>query len=212
MARLASSCIAASIIGMFLLAVAAASPEQSDQSKPVGASGLDSLMTVTGKGKSGSSPASEVRTHEPSAPAEAARHQKECRAGDLPACHAAALDAYYSPSSPSTDRDAFELFKRACDAGYAPSCNGLGVLYAEGRGIGKDVVRAAQLYRVACAADGSTGCQHLAEALSQGVGVVKDQRAAQRARARAKCLNKAPLSHSSIAACPVLLSSKPVDP
>lgn len=165
-------------------------------------------MTITGR----SSQSSVVRTHEPSAPAEVARHRRECQAGDLPACHAAALDAYYSPSSPSTDRDAFELFKKACDAGYAPSCNGLGVLYAQGRGIGQDAGRAAQLYRASCAADGSTGCQHLAEALSHGLGVAKDQQAAERARLRAQCLEKASLSHSSIAACPVLLPVKPVGP
>ncbi|MEZ4293881.1 MAG: hypothetical protein R3B70_02810 [Polyangiaceae bacterium] len=84
-----------------------------------------------------------VHTHTPSPPDVAARHRKECDAGDKVACHAAALDAYYSPPGPDTDRAALADFTKACDAGYAPSCNGLGVLYTEGRGVQKDPVRAA---------------------------------------------------------------------
>ncbi len=147
-----------------------------------------------------------VRTHEPSAAPEAAHHREACDKGEPAQCHAAALDAYYKPSSPMNDRTAFQLFKKACDAGYAPSCNGLGVLFAEGRGVGQDLAQAAQLYHAACVAGASTGCEHLAAALSRGRGVSPDQTAASQARDRAKCVFAASLSNRSTAACPAVLS------
>lgn len=146
----------------------------------------------------------EVRTHEPSAPAEAARHREGC-ARSVPAmCHAAALDAYNAPSSPETDEAAFDLFTRGCALGYAPSCNGVGVLYAQGRGTAKDPAHAAQIYREACTAGGETACQHLAEALRRGVGVSKDEAAGVRADARAKCLFDTSLKDGDAGACPAL--------
>ncbi|HTL36569.1 MAG TPA: hypothetical protein VL326_25725, partial [Kofleriaceae bacterium] len=66
-----------------------------------------------------------VRTHEPSPPDEAAQHAIDCDKGDAAACHGAALDHYYKPS-PVEDAKALELFRKACDLGYAPSCNGVG--------------------------------------------------------------------------------------
>ena len=146
-----------------------------------------------------------VRTHEPSAAPEAAHHRNACDQGEPSQCHAAALDAYYKPRSPETDRAALQLFKKACDAGYAPSCNGLGVLFAEGRGVAQDLAQAAQLYHGACAAGASTGCEHLAAALSRGLGVPQDEAAADRARVRAKCVFAASLSDRSTAACPAAL-------
>lgn len=152
------------------------------------------------KGKQSSS----VQTHQPSAPADAARHRATCETGDAAACHAAALDSYYAPTSPSTDRDALRFFQRACNAGYAPSCNGLGVLFAEGRGSARDLARAAELYRMSCDAGASTGCEHLAQALQNGHGVVRDESAAQRASTRAKCLFQATLAKRTITSCPGL--------
>lgn len=143
-----------------------------------------------------------VRTHEPSTAPEAAHHRKACEEGQPAQCHAAALDAYYKPRSPETDRAAFQLFQKACAAGYAPSCNGLGVLLSEGRGIGQDLGQAAQLYHEACVAGASTGCEHLAAALSRGRGVPQDEAAANRARARAKCVFAASLADRSTADCP----------
>jgi len=135
-----------------------------------------------------------VRTHESRPPEETAVSTSACDNGDLPACHAAALDAYYAPPSPESDARAKALFQRACDAGYAPSCNGLGTLYDQGRGVPEDHVAAVALYRKACASDGSTACQHLAQALRLGRGVAKDEAAADRADARAKCLFDASLA------------------
>lgn len=145
----------------------------------------------------------QTRTHTSRPVDETAWSTTACDRGELAACHAAALDAYYAPPSPDTDARARALFQRGCDGGYAPSCNGLGVLYAAGRGVPKDDVAAAVLYRRACDADGSTGCQHLAAALRGGVGVPKDAAAAARAEARGQCLFDASLA-ASAPPCPAL--------
>jgi TPR repeat protein len=144
-----------------------------------------------------------TRTHESRPPDETAASTAACDQGDLPACHAAALDAYYAPPSPDSDTRARELFERGCQGGYAPSCNGLGTLHDQGRGVPQDHVAAVALYRRACAADGSTGCQHLAQALRLGRGVAKDEAAADRAEARGTCLAEAALAKGA-PPCPPL--------
>ncbi len=145
-----------------------------------------------------------VRTHESSLPDEAADNRARCARGELEGCHAAALDAYYAPESAVTNRDTYDYFKRACDAGYAPSCNGLGVLYAQGRGVPKDAVEAARLYRQACVDGATTACEHLSQALGAGRGVAKDAAAAARAHARSSCVFDASLHKRTLASCPAL--------
>ncbi len=144
-----------------------------------------------------------TRTHESRPADQTAVSTTACERGDLPACHAAALDAYYAQPSPDSDERARALFERACTGGYAPSCNGLGTLHDQGRGVPQDHVAAVALYRQACAADGSTGCQHLAQALRLGRGVAKDEAAAARAEARGACLADAALA-TGTAPCPSL--------
>lgn len=145
---------------------------------------------------------STYRTHEPSPPDEAARHEAECTAGDAAACHAAALDHYYAPSS-ENDAAALARFRKACDAGYAPSCNGVGTMYGEGRGVARDDADAVRWYRMACASDGSTGCEHLAAAYEAGRGVAKDAEAARIAHERGRCLFEQSLQHDA-GVCPAL--------
>ncbi len=135
-----------------------------------------------------------VRTHESRPAEQTAESTTACDRGDLPACHAAALDAYYAPPSPDSDTRAHALFQRGCDGGYAASCNGLGTLHDQGRGVPKDHGAAVALYRRACAADSSTACQHLAQALRLGRGIAKDEEAAVRADARHTCLFEASLA------------------
>jgi TPR repeat protein len=147
----------------------------------------------------------ETRTHEPSPEPRAKQHREGCARGDLSACHAAALDAYYSPSSPETDRRAFDYFKKACDGGYAASCNGLGLLHHEGRGVTQNDAEAVRLYYLSCLDGSSTGCEHLADAFRAGRGVAKDPRAADRAAARKACISSASLDGGDFSACPSLL-------
>jgi TPR repeat protein len=134
---------------------------------------------------------------------ETAASTTACEGGDFPACHAAALDAYYAPSSPDSDTRARVMFERGCYGGYAPSCNGLGTLHDQGRGVPKDHVAAVALFRRACAADSSTACQHLAQSLRLGRGVPKDEAAAVRADARHTCLFEASLA-TTPSPCPPL--------
>jgi len=148
-------------------------------------------------------PAEVFRTHASRPTAKTANSTRACDRGDLVACHAAALDAYYAPPTPETDARARDLFDRACEGGYAPSCNGLGVLYEAGRGVAEDPEAAVALYRRACEADGSTGCQHLADRLRSGRGIAKDARAAERAEARGHCLFEASLKKDA-RTCPSL--------
>lgn len=145
-----------------------------------GTIGIGELETVaTGTGH--------TVTHTPSPEPEASENRARCAKGEPAGCHAAALDAYYSPPSKVTDRDAREYFQKGCDAGYAPSCNGLGLLHHEGRGVNQDDREAARIYFQACMSGSSTACDHLADALGAGRGVPKDPAAAERARKRKKC-------------------------
>ena len=145
-----------------------------------------------------------TRTHESRPPDKTAASTTECERGDVRACHAAALDAYYAPPSPDSDTRARVMFERGCNGGYAPSCNGLGTLHDQGRGVPKDHVAAVALFRRACAADSSTACQHLAEALRLGRGIAQDEAAAVRADARHTCLFEASLA-TNPQPCPPLL-------
>ena len=172
----------------------------------VAAALLAGALGCSGAATDGATPRVEtVVTHTPSAPPSARDHAARCDAGDLVACHAAALDAYYAPSSPESDARALALFRKACDGGYAPSCNGVGVLQREGRGVPRDEAAAARMFRAACEKDASTACDHLADALERGAGVTRDPEAAARARARGRCVFEASSLHQGdLARCPGL--------
>ncbi len=45
---------------------------------------------------------------------------------------------------------AAELFKKACDSGYAAGCNNLGVLYESGQGVSRNYSMAVKLFEKAC--------------------------------------------------------------
>ena len=63
----------------------------------------------------------------------------------------------------------------ACNTGLATSCSRLGVLFEQGRGVGKDEARAAALYTKACDGGDAEGCFNLGVLLEQGRGVDKDE-------------------------------------
>lgn len=166
------------------------------------ATGCASRTEVSGGPDTTAVHTSVVGTHEPSAPPDAAKHETDCAAGEPSACHAAALDHYYAPS-PENDAAALERFRKACDAGYAASCNGVGTMYAQGRGVTKDEAVAVRWFRVSCAKDASTGCEHLALALEAGQGVAKDADAARTAHQRGRCLFEQSLRHDA-GTCPAM--------
>jgi len=62
------------------------------------------------------------------------------------------------------NKRALAAFENACLGGYPASCNGLGVMYANGMGVPADGKRAVELYEQACAGEISTACLHAAMA------------------------------------------------
>jgi hypothetical protein len=89
---------------------------------------------------------------------------------DVLACADSAL------ADPST-RPSPEALARAtasCDRGAVAACNNLGVLHAQGRGVPKDLVRAAALYQKACDGGAAIACTNVADLLASGEGVAGD--------------------------------------
>lgn len=191
------------LAALTFLAACASSPQPAD----VQPSSSEELTTTTEI--KGDSTSHTTTTHTPSPPAEAAKHVEGCKDGKPSECHAAGLDAYYQKSDPQTDKVAFDNFKKACDAGYAPSCSGLGILYASGRGVTKDNARAAQFFYDACIAGASAGCRQLADALRHGAGVAKDEAAADRANERQECVFQVELEKAELASCPTIAKPTP---
>jgi len=60
---------------------------------------------------------------------------------------------------------ALELYRYACDEGYAPGCRGLGSLYERGSAVARDPKRAVTLWESACAHGDAPSCTLLARAL-----------------------------------------------
>lgn len=95
-----------------------------------------------------------------------------CDGGDFAGCHALGL-ALMTPADKEGENNprAAAAFEKACKGGYAPSCNGLGVMYAQGMGVGRDEARAVELQEGACKGGVSTACLHVAYAYEGGRGV-----------------------------------------
>jgi TPR repeat protein len=82
----------------------------------------------------------------------------------------AAGSALGDPAAPSPSK-----LEEACTAGDVRSCNKLGDLYADGRGVAKDERRAATLYEKACTVGLAEGCYNLGTLYTAGLGVTKDE-------------------------------------
>lgn len=139
-------------------------------------------------------------THTPRSAERTAESEDACGSDHVAECHAAALDFYYDKTH-ARDSRALDLFTRACSLGYAPSCNGVGTMMAEGRAVAQDLPGAVKYFHRACAGDGSTGCEHLAAALEAGRGVAKNAELAKAARTRGACLFQVSLKKDHGGAC-----------
>lgn len=71
-------------------------------------------------------------------------------------------------------QEAQRLYEFAIDAGFAPASTGLGILYADGKGVPKDEVRAIGLFREGVAGNDVSGYVRLGAAFAGGRGVDKD--------------------------------------
>ena len=86
-----------------------------------------------------------------------------CNAGDVVGC--ANLGWIYSQGLEGAPRNyglAAQYFNTACIGGVASSCNNLGVLYEEGRGITRNAGQALELYSLACESGIQNGCDNYA--------------------------------------------------
>jgi len=66
---------------------------------------------------------------------------------------------------------AAQLWQKACDEENALSCDGLGALYAEGKGVRQDYQKAAHFYQKACDGGNTLGCASLGVLYEYGQGV-----------------------------------------
>jgi uncharacterized protein len=64
--------------------------------------------------------------------------------------------------------------QEACEGGDSEGCFNLGGMYASGRGVAKDDVKAAQPYGKACDGGNALGCHNLGIIYSAARGVAKD--------------------------------------
>jgi TPR repeat protein len=73
----------------------------------------------------------------------------------------------------------------ACDRGVFFACLPVARMYQDGRGVTRDLARAAELLKVACDAEVPAACHELALAQREGRGIPRDRTAAERSFARA---------------------------
>ncbi|MGT0071332.1 tetratricopeptide repeat protein [Helicobacter pylori] len=69
-------------------------------------------------------------------------------------------------------------FEKACDLNNGSGCNGLGVLYNDGEGVEKNLIKAAYLYSKACELKEGDGCGTLGGLYYNGDGVKQDSKKA----------------------------------
>lgn len=91
------------------------------------------------------------------------RPERRCVAGHLDDCVSAARDLEQRGASSASY--SAELYRYACEEGYAPGCRGLGSLYHRGLGLERDEARARVLYEESCDGGDAPGCTVLAKLL-----------------------------------------------
>jgi TPR repeat protein len=91
------------------------------------------------------------------------RAERRCVEGHLDECVAAGREL--EDDGTSGANYAAELYRYACEEGYAPACRGLGSLYYRGIGLERDEARGRVLYEEACDGGDAVGCTSLAKLL-----------------------------------------------
>ena len=72
--------------------------------------------------------------------------QMACKAGNIQACTAAAEYLYGMAHTEDHYKKAAQMYKIACDKDVGEACSGLGVLYAEGQGVKKDIKKSKRAF------------------------------------------------------------------
>ena len=96
--------------------------------------------------------------------------EKGCELGNARSCH---LRADHAPAGEARERVTAFLDKACSLSDW--DCNDLGVRFANGDGIPKDLRRAATLYEKACERQNGLACSNLASAYWDGAGVERDR-------------------------------------
>jgi len=91
------------------------------------------------------------------------RAERRCVAGHLDDCVAAGRDLETRGASGASY--SAELYRYACEEGYAPACRGLASLYYRGLGLERDEARGRVLYEESCDGGDAVGCTVLAKLL-----------------------------------------------
>ncbi|GAA9634557.1 hypothetical protein HpHA98_01140 [Helicobacter pylori] len=71
-----------------------------------------------------------------------------------------------------------KYFEKACDLNDSSGCKNLGVLYENGQGVEKDLIKVAYLYSRACELNNGWGCSFLGVLYYNGDGVKQDSKKA----------------------------------
>jgi TPR repeat protein len=93
-----------------------------------------------------------------------ARAERRCVAGHLDACVTAGEDLEARGGAEGPGYSA-ELYRYACEEGYAPGCRHLGTLYYKGLGLKADAARGQVLYEESCDGGDAVACTLLAKVL-----------------------------------------------
>ena len=72
--------------------------------------------------------------------------QMACKAGNIQACTAAAEYFYGMAHTEDHYKKAAQMYKIACDKDVGEACSGLGVLYAEGQVVKKDIKKSKRAF------------------------------------------------------------------
>jgi len=86
-------------------------------------------------------------------------HKKGCDTGRPSSCNA--LGMLYEQGAEGIKKDEMQaavFYRKACDMYFPAACKQLADLYAEGRGVGRDVKKAASIYEQACRFSGGSSC------------------------------------------------------
>lgn len=92
------------------------------------------------------------------------------------ACDGKIFKACFNLATESDDATAVTLYTRACDGADPESCTNLGLRYAvDGRGVAKDLKKAAALFKRGCDLDDGLGCFEYGLACQEALGVAANE-------------------------------------
>jgi TPR repeat protein len=111
-----------------------------------------------------------------------------CVGGDSEACFAWSARSRHERLSSLPESQAHALLVETCEKGQRDACAWAGNDFETGRGVEKDLLRAARFYDRACKAGSARGCHPLGFLFQEGMGVPKDATLALLYHARACAL------------------------